>query len=67
MLRERIRYLVDEKGRKKSVVLTMREYRELMEDLAGLALIAERKDEPAEPLEAVKSRLEEKWRDTGSR
>ena len=67
MARERIRFLVDEKGRKESVVLPMKEYQDLLEDLADLVLIAERKEEPTAPLEAVKKRLEEKWLDTGSR
>ena len=60
MAREKLRFLVDEKGRKKSVVLSLRAYRELLDDLADLALIAERKDEPAEPLDLVKKRLEER-------
>jgi hypothetical protein len=67
MAREKIRFLVDENGRKKSVVLPLKEYRDLLEDLADLALIAERKVEPAEPLDVVKKRLEEKWRNTGSK
>ena len=67
MAREKIRFLVDENGRKKSVVLPLREYQDLLEDLADLAVIAERKAEPAEPLGAVKKGLEEKWRNTGSR
>ena len=62
-----LRYVVDERGQRKSVVLSMCEYRELMDDLADLALIAERNDEPAEPLEAVKKRLDEKWPNSGSR
>jgi hypothetical protein len=61
MAREKIRFLVDEKGRKQSVVLPIKEYQELLEDLADLTLIAERKDQPTEPLEVVKKRLEEKW------
>ena len=36
------------------------EYQALVEDLADLAVIAERKGDPAESLEAVKQRLEEK-------
>ena len=67
MAREKIRFLVDENGRKKSVVLPMKDYQDLLEDLADLALIAERKAEPAQPLGVVKKRLEEKWRNTGSR
>ena len=66
MARAKKRYLVDEKGRKTAVVLPVREYEELLEDLADLALIAERKDEPTEPLELVVGRLEEKWQGTVS-
>ena len=65
MAREKIRFLVDEKGRRQSVVLPMKEYQELLEDLEALTIIAERKDEPTEPLAVVKRRLEEKWRNTG--
>ena len=64
MPKEKINYLVDEKGRKKSVVLPITEYQALMEDLAGLALIAERTGESAQPLASVKKRLEEKWLNT---
>jgi hypothetical protein len=61
MAREKIRFLVDDRGRKQLVVLPIKEYQELLEDLVDLALIAERKNELAEPLEVVKKRLEEKW------
>lgn len=67
MAREKVQFLVDENGRRQSVLLPIKEYEDLLEDLADLAIIAERKDEPAEPLEVVKKRLEEKWRSTGSR
>ena len=66
MAKENIRYLVDERGRKRSVVLPINDYRELLEDLSDLAIIAERKNEPVEALDVVKNRLEEKWRNTGS-
>ena len=39
-------YLVDEKGRRMSVVVPIEEYEALMEDLRGLAMIAERRNEP---------------------
>ena len=64
MAREKVRFLVDEKGRKRSVVLPIADYQELLEDLADLAVIAERKGEPVEPLRVVKQRLEDKWRNT---
>lgn len=61
------RFLVDEKGRKKAVVLPIKEYYEMVEDLEDLAIIAERREEPTEPFEVVKKRLEEKWQNIGSR
>lgn len=64
MAREKMRFLVDENGRKRSVVLPIAEYQELLEDLADLAVIAERKEERVEPIAAVRQRLEEKWRNT---
>ena len=67
MAREKIRFLVDQRGRKQSVVISMKEYQELLEDLSDLVIIADRKSEPAESLEAVKERLEERWGSTGSR
>ena len=67
MAREKIRFLVDDRGRKKSVLLPVKEYEELLEDLSGLALIAERNDQPAEPLQEVKNRLKVKWQSTGSK
>ena len=60
MAQKKRRFLVDEKGRKESVVLPIKEYQKLLEDLESLALIAERKGEPTEPLEVVKKRLEER-------
>jgi hypothetical protein len=57
MARQKISFLVDEQGRKQSVVLLIRDYQQLLEDLADLALIVERKDEPTESLELVKKRL----------
>ena len=67
MARIKKRYLTDEKGRKTAVILPIKEYEELLEDLEDLAIIAERKDEPTEPLEAVTERLEMKWQSTESR
>jgi hypothetical protein len=63
----KIRFLVDEKGRKQSVVLGVKEYQQLLEDLADLALMAEGKDEPVEPLALVKKRLAERWQNTRSK
>lgn len=58
MAQTKHRYLVNEKGRKTAVLLPIKEYQELLEDLHDLAIMVERKDEPSEPWEAVKQRLE---------
>jgi PHD/YefM family antitoxin component YafN of YafNO toxin-antitoxin module len=50
-------YIVDDKGRKKSVILDLKTYEELLEDLEDLRLVAERKNEPASSLEQVEKRL----------
>ena len=50
-------FIVDESGRKKAVILPIEDYEELLEDLHDLAVIAERKDEPAVSFNAIKKRL----------
>ena len=54
-------YLVDEKGRKVAVMLPMKRYQQLLEDLEDLRVFAERRDEPSEPWEVVRNRLEKRW------
>jgi hypothetical protein len=39
-------YVTDSEGRKTAVILPIEKYDELLEDLADLAVIAERRDEP---------------------
>ncbi len=39
------RYIVDESGRRVSVVLPVEEYEELLEDIGDLAAVAERRQE----------------------
>ncbi len=51
------RYIVDEKGEKKEVVIPIEEYEDLLEDLHDLAVIAERRDEPTVPLEEIIKKL----------
>ncbi|MBI4284996.1 MAG: hypothetical protein HY670_03725 [Chloroflexi bacterium] len=67
MQQDKRRFVVTEKGRKTGVLLSLKDYRKLLEDLQDLAIIAERKDEPSLPFEVVKERLERKWRNTGSK
>jgi rhodanese-related sulfurtransferase len=40
------RFITDEKGRKEAVILDVRTYEELLEDLEDLYIIAERKNPP---------------------
>ncbi|ADJ29345.1 hypothetical protein [Nitrosococcus watsonii] len=42
-----LEYITDEKGEKKSVILPMSEFEELIEDIEDLAAVAERREEPA--------------------
>ena len=53
-------FIVDESGRKKAVILPIEDYEELLEDLHDLAVIAERKDEPAVSFNEIKKRLTQK-------
>ena len=50
-------FIVDEKGNRVSVVLPLDEYEELLEDLRDLAVVAERRHEPAGSHSALKKRL----------
>lgn len=52
------KYLIDENGKKTSVVLSVEYYEELLEDIHDLAVIAERKDEAIINFDVLKKRLE---------
>jgi len=51
------RYVIDAKGKKTGVLLSLRQYQKLMEDLHDLAVVAERKGEKPITLEEMKRRL----------
>ena len=51
------RFITDEKGRKEAVILDIKLYQEILEDLEDLRLLAERKDEATSSLEEVEERL----------
>jgi len=53
------RFITDEAGEKTAVILDIKEYGGLLEDLEDLRLIAERKDEPSIPLDQVKRGLKD--------
>jgi len=46
-------FITNVNGEKTAVILALADYEELMEDLEDLAAIAERKDEPSIPFDAV--------------
>ena len=57
MRNRKARYIVDEKGKRTAVVLPLKEYEELLEDLHDLAMVAERRDEPTVSFEELKKKL----------
>ncbi|MFH1906730.1 MAG: hypothetical protein ABIL11_05000 [Chloroflexota bacterium] len=50
-------YVVDTKGKKLSVILSVERYERLMEDLHDLAIVAERRDEKPISFDEMKRRL----------
>jgi hypothetical protein len=50
-------YVVDSKGRKTGVLLSLKQYERLLEDLHDLAMVAERRDEKPISLDELKKRL----------
>ena len=50
-------YVTDTKGRKMGVILSLKRYQQLMEDLHDLAVVAERREERPISLEEMKRRI----------
>jgi PHD/YefM family antitoxin component YafN of YafNO toxin-antitoxin module len=50
-------YVVDPKGKKTAIILSLKRYRELMEDLHDLAMVAERRNERPISLDEMRRRL----------
>ena len=50
-------FVVDAEGNKKSIVLPIKKFEQLMEDLHDLAVVAERREEKPISLEEMKRRL----------
>ena len=50
-------FIVDAKGKKKAVVLDIKDYEAMLEDIEDLKILAERRNEPTRPLEEVEKRL----------
>jgi len=55
-------YIVDAKGRRTAVLLPLKRYQKLLEDLHDLAVVAERRSEEPVPLAEVQRRLREDGR-----
>jgi hypothetical protein len=52
-----VQYVTDEKGRKKSVILPVETYEEMLEDIQDLVAVAERRKEKTISFEEMKKRL----------
>ncbi len=50
-------YVTNETGKKVAVILPIGEFEELLEDIEDLAVLAERRNEPAIPHEEVMTKL----------
>lgn len=55
-------FITDINGNKISVILSLEDYEELLEDLEDLAAVAERKDEEAIPFEEAVKEIEHELR-----
>lgn len=51
------RFVTDDRGRKRAVILDIKLYQEILEDLEDLRLLAERRDEASSSLQEVEERL----------
>ncbi|HKI00744.1 MAG TPA: hypothetical protein VKK31_02070 [Thermoanaerobaculia bacterium] len=52
-------FVVDRAGKRQAVIVPLKEYERLMEDLHDLAVVAERRDEESISLDEMKRRLRE--------
>ena len=52
-------FIHDAKGKKTGVILSMKRYQQLLEDVHDLAVIAERRSEETVSMEEMKHRLKE--------
>lgn len=52
-----IEFVVDEEGKKKAVILDLRQHKEVWEDVYDTLITMERRDEPRETLEEVRKKV----------
>lgn len=57
-----VQYIVDERGKRKSVVMSYTTYRRLLEDIADLTCMEERKDDPCRDLQSLVTELRDAGR-----
>ena len=57
MPNQKVQYVVNEKGERTAVIVSLDEYQEILEDLHDLAVIADRREEPTVPFEELKNKL----------
>lgn len=57
-----IEYVVDSRGRKKQVIMSYRTYQRLMEDLADLQCMEDRKNETPQDFESIVAELKDAGR-----
>lgn len=50
-------FIIDKKGNKTGVILSIEDFNEFLEDLYDLLIIAERLDEPSISIDELKNRL----------
>ena len=55
--KEKVEYILDENGEKKSVVIPVETYEEMLEDIQDLVTVAERSDEDTSSLSEVVKNL----------
>jgi len=53
------RYVIDNKGNKTDVIISVSDYDKLLEDMHDLAVLAERRDEIPVSMDKMKKRLHE--------
>lgn len=58
MITSDAQFVVDANGKKRGVLLSVKHYQKLMEDLHDLAVIAERRNEKPVSLQEMKRRLQ---------
>ena len=57
---KKIKYIYDDRGNKTDVIIPINKYESLLEDLADLQIIRDRKNEKSIPFEEVKKRFYKK-------